>query len=90
MTDAIAGSVDGILNRNTFDLTVKQIDPNNETQYNSTERIKMQNLPTKMDEMSEEEAKKALTMGLVGKEVVCEVQSKDSDGTLLCEVFYKK
>ena len=30
MTDKIAGFVDGIFNRDTFDLNVKQIDPQNE------------------------------------------------------------
>jgi hypothetical protein len=90
MTDTIVGFVDGVLSRNTFDLNVKQYDPKNEAKYKSTERIRMFNLPEKVNKMPEEDAKLALKTGLVGKEVVCEVQSADSDGTLVCEVFYKK
>ena len=89
MTDTIAGFVDGVLTRNTFDLNVKQYDPKNSEKYHSTERIKMFNLPEKMGQLPEEDAKKALANGLIGREVVCEVQSKESDGTLVCEVFYK-
>ncbi|GEM_PF-4404232 len=90
MTDTIVGFVDGVLDRNTFDLNVKQIDPKNEATYKSMERIRMENLPEKVNQMPEEDAKQALKTGLVGKEVVCEVQSADSDGTLVCEVFYRK
>jgi hypothetical protein len=90
MTDIIAGFVDGVLNRNTFDLNVKQIDPKNESTYKRTERIKMDNLPEKVNKMPAEDATQALKTGLVGKEVVCEIQSAESDGTLVCEVFYKK
>ena len=90
MTDTIVGIVDGILNRDTFDLNVKQYDPKNEIKYKSTERVRMFNLPEKIFKIPEEDAKQALKTGLVGKEVVCEVQSKESDGTLVCEVFYKQ
>lgn len=90
MTDKIAGYVDGILNRNTFDLNVKQYDPKNEAKYKSTERIRMFNLPEQVNKMSDQDAKQALEMGLTGKEVICEVQSKDSDGILVCDVFYRK
>ena len=40
--------------------------------------------------MSEQDAKQALATGLVGKEVVCEVHSRDQEGTLVCEVFFRK
>ncbi|MFQ5573964.1 MAG: hypothetical protein ACE5EJ_06905 [Nitrosopumilaceae archaeon] len=90
MTDAIAGFVDGVLNRDSFDLNVTQIDPKNEVKYKTTERIKMSNIPEQMNKMADDDAKKALAMGLVGKEVICEVKSRDSEGTLECDVFYKK
>lgn len=90
MVDAIAGFVDGVLNRDSFDLNVTQFDPKNETKYKSTERVRMSNIPEQMNKMADVDAKKALAMGLVGKEVICEVKSRDSEGTLECDVFYKK
>lgn len=90
MTDKIVGFVDGVLDHNTFDLNVKQIDPKNEATYKNMERIRMDNLPEKINQMPKEVAKQALAAGLVGKEVICDVHSADSDGTLVCEVFYRK
>lgn len=88
MADRIIGDCSSIVDRDTFELKITHIDKENQSNYNETERIQVDNLPDDMDKLAEEEAKNALGLGLNGRSVICHVKSKKDTGTLLCDVFY--
>lgn len=90
MTDRIAGYVISVINGNTFVLNLTQHDLKNKEQYQNKERVRIANFPLGLEGLSSEQAKKALELTLVDRTVVCDVQSRDSNGELVCDVFFRK
>jgi len=90
MTDKIAGNMITISSKNSFTLDVTKQSKDNQNKYEKSESIKFANLPTKIDSMSNEKAKTTLETTLGTREILCEVKSRENDGSLLCDVFYLK
>ena len=87
MADTIQGSVTNIVDGDTFDMVVTHTGRNNEYEYNSEERIRIASIDEpELDTPSGKRSKDTLERKLLGKEVRCYVQSRDSYRRVVADV----
>jgi len=87
MADTIRGPVTNIVDGDTFDMKVTHVGKKNNEEYNDTERVRIARIDT--PEMSTEagkKAKEALEKKLLGKEVRCTVQTRDTFSRIVATV----
>ncbi len=89
MPDRIAGNFSYMLSRDTLKLIITQTASENKNYYDLKHIVRVTNFPSELDELSDDAAKYSLEEGLTGKELICDIQSTEADGTLVCEVFIR-
>jgi len=87
MADTIRGPVTNVIDGDTFDMNVTHVGNNNRFKYNDNERIRIAggNAP-ELNTPSGLQAKQTLNNRLIGKEVRCTVQSRDTYGRIVANV----
>lgn len=87
MSDTIRGKVIDVIDGDTFDITVTHIGENNTHEYNGEERIRIANIDApELKAPSGKRSKELLVNKLVGKEVCCYVQARDTYGRIVANV----
>ena len=87
MVDIIRGPVIYVVNEDMFDIEVTYQEKGNKCKYNNAERILIANVNA--PELSSPQgkiSKNALKRKVKGKEVLCYVQTRDSNGRIVADV----
>jgi len=87
MADTIRGPVTNVIDGDTFDMKVTQFGNSNRYEYKNSERIRITNIYV-ADLLSLEGArnKQNLEKAILGKEIKCFVQSRDTYGRVVAQV----
>lgn len=87
MADTIRGPVINVIDGDTFDMNVTHVGNNNKYKYNDKERIRMAGGDApELNTSGGVQAKQALENRLIGKEVRCAIQSRDTFGRIIANV----
>lgn len=87
MADTIRGRVTNIVDGDTFDMKVTHIGKANEYPYNGQETIRIAGIDKPEWNMPEgKRSKQLLERRLKGKDVLCQVQTRDSYGRVVATV----
>ena len=87
MADSIRGQVIRIIDGDTFDMKVTHVGQNNKHEYGGKERIRIASIDApELNELGGERSRAVLERLLLGKEVRCYVQARDTYGRLVCKV----
>jgi endonuclease YncB( thermonuclease family) len=87
MADTIRGLVTNVIDGDTFDMKISQLGNNNQYEYQSSERIRITNIHV-ADLLSLEgpRDKQNLENAILGKEVKCFIESRDTAGSVVAQV----
>lgn len=87
MGDTIKGQVTNIVDGDTFDMKVTQRGTSNEHKYDDSERIRIADIDEpELNEPGGSRSKEILYRKLKGRDVLCDVQSRDSYGRVVSVV----
>lgn len=87
MADTIRGKVINIVDGDTFDMTVTHTGKNNQHNYNDEERTRIANIDApELKTPGGKRSKELLVNNLLGKEVRCYVQARDTYGRIVANV----
>lgn len=87
MADTIRGPVTNVIDGDTFDMKVTQLGNNNQYEYKNSERIIITNIfAAELRSLEGARDKQNLEKAILGKEVKCFVQSRDTDGRVVAQV----
>jgi len=87
MSDTIRGPVISIVDGDTFDMKVTHTGLDNREKYNNQERIRIADIDEpELNTSAGQRSKEKLQRKLLGKEVRCTVQARDSYGRIVAKV----
>ena len=87
MKDTIRGPVVNIVDGDTFDMKVTHVGKNNRYSYNNEERIRIANIDApELTTHSGVRSKQLLINKLLGREVHCYAQARDTFGRIVADV----
>ncbi len=87
MADSIRGPVTDVIDGDTFDIKVTHTGTNNQYEYSNTERIRITNIDAaELGSFGGYRDKNKLEKAILGKEVRCYVESRDTYGRVVANV----
>jgi len=87
MTDTVRGPVINVVDGDTFDIKVTHTGNQNEYEYNNQERIRIAEIDEpELNTQAGQRSKEKLERKLIGKEVRCYIQSRDTYSRLVSKV----
>jgi endonuclease YncB( thermonuclease family) len=87
MSDTIRGPVTNVIDGDTFDMKVTHTGNSNQYEYNANERIRISNIDAaELGSFGGYRDKKKLETVILGKEVRCYVQSRDTFHRIVADV----
>lgn len=87
MADTIRGPVTNVIDGDTFDMKVTQFGNNNRYEYKNSERVKITYIyAAELRSLEGARNKQNLEKAILGKEIKCFVQSRDTNGRVVAQV----
>jgi endonuclease YncB( thermonuclease family) len=87
MTDTIRGQVTNIVDGDTFDMKITHVGKINKNKYKNVERIRISDVDEpELNTPTGKKSKDKLKKKLMGKEVRCYIQARESYGRIVAKV----
>ncbi|MBI4712496.1 MAG: hypothetical protein HY762_04230 [Planctomycetes bacterium] len=87
MLDTIRGPVTNVIDGDTFDMKVTHTGKSNQYEYNNQERIRIAGIDApELGTSAGKRTKVSLDLKIIGAEVRCHIQARDTYGRLVADV----